>query len=196
MRSPLENTDTLTISIKNMVCPRCVEAVTRIAKSIDLQPIHVSLGQVALTNEPTPAQIGSFSKCLEENGFAIIENDQSRLINQIKTLIIDRIHYYTDNPELKLSVYLSQKLHYDYSRLSKLFSALEGITIERFATLQRLEKVKELLVYDQQNISEIAAQLDYSSAAHLSAQFKRETGMTPSEFKQQLHPPRKSLDAF
>lgn len=196
MRPTFDNNDQLTVTIKNMVCPRCVEAVTRIAASIDLQRNHVSLGKVVLDEVPTLAQKERFANCLKENGFAIVENSQSRLMSQVKTLIINRIHYINDSSDLKLSVYLSQNLHYDYTRLSKLFSSTEGITIERFATLQRLERAKELLVYDQQNISEIAAQLDYSSAAHLSSQFKRETGMTPSEFKRPRHPPRRSLDAI
>lgn len=196
MRAPLKKVDAYTLTIKNMVCPRCIDAVTRIAESAELQPIQVTLGEVILSDPPTPFQKENFAKHLEENGFAIVESEQSRLISQIKTLIIDRIHYRNDFPEFKLSVYLSQKLNYDYSRLSKLFSSMEGITIERFATLQRLEKAKELLIYDQQNISEIAAQLDYSSSAHLSAQFKRETGMTPSEFKGLRNPPRTSLDAI
>ena len=186
----------LQIAIKNMVCPRCIDTVKRIAVSAGLVPREVKLGEIRIDSTPTTAQLDSFNKQLRENGFEIVEGKKARQINEIKTLIIKRIHYPQEHSDLKLSAYLSQNLNSEYSRITKLFSSMEGITIERFATLQRLEKVKELLVYDQLTVSEIADQLDYSSPAHLSAQFKRETGMPPSEFKELRNPGRKSLDSL
>ncbi len=196
MRVPEEPIGTHTLTIKNMVCPRCIDTVKRIAESVPFSPLQVRLGEVVLPAPPTQTQYEELARRLEENGFSIIESGKLKLINQIKTLIINRVHYANESPTLKLSAYLSQNLNYDYSRISKLFSSVEGVTIERFATRQRIEKVKELLVYDQLSVSEIADQLDYSSAAHLSAQFKRETGMTPSEFKALRNPPRESIDAI
>lgn len=182
--------------IKNMVCPRCIETVNRAAKSAGLQPSTVELGKIQLGGAPDKSQLKKFREEIEAHGFEILESGKVREVNQIKSLIIERIHYHKGNSDLKLSACLAQGLGSDYSRLSKLFSSVEGITIERFATLQRIEKVKELLIYDQLNLSEIADLLDYSSPSHLSHQFKRETGMAPSTYKRMRTPNRKSLDSI
>jgi AraC-like DNA-binding protein len=179
-----------------MVCPRCIDTVNRIAESAGLISGEVKLGEITIDPKPQKPQLNFFNKQLKENGFEIVKRKKAREINKIKTLIIKRIHYQQEHSDLKLSAYLSRNLNSEYSRLSKLFSSMEGITIERFATLQRIEKIKELLVYDQLTVTEIADQLDYSSPAHLSAQFKRETGMSPSEFKELRNPSRKSLDSL
>ena len=178
-----------------MVCPRCIDTVKRLAESIGLEPLGVKLGEISLGKSPDKEQVLSFGRLLEDNGFEIVESKKAREITKIKSLIIKRIHYPQESPGINLSAYLAQNLHSDYSRISKLFSALEGISIERYTTLQRIEKVKELLIYDQLNISEIADLLEYSSPAHLSAQFKRETGHAPSQFKKLRNPVRKSLDS-
>jgi AraC family transcriptional regulator len=196
MKAPIDKTEPFTITIKNMVCPRCIDTVKRIVGSSGLPLIEVKLGEIHLGTRPSSKQKENLSKGLEENGFEIVQSAKARQINQIKTLIMNRVHYGEGSPELTLSSYLSQNINYDYSHLSKLFSSIEGITIERFATLQRIEKAKELLIYDEHSITEIANQLEYSSPAHLSAQFKRETGITPSKFRFQRTPIRQSIDSI
>lgn len=179
-----------------MVCARCIEAVTQIAQKIGLKPTSIVLGEISFSSPLDSQQMHAFREELEARGFAINETENERLINKVKTLIINRIHSYDgDNTPLKLSAELTLKTHCDYSRLSKLFSATEGITIERYATLQRVEKVKELLVYETQTISEIADTLSYSSPAHLTTQFKNVTGMTPSQFRELGASGRRALDA-
>lgn len=192
MASSTENS----ITIKNMVCPRCIQSVEQIIHALGLHPLQVKLGKVTL-KDPIPENLKvELSKKLAEAGFEIVEDYKTRKINQIKTLIIERVHYSGDPPDQNLSDYLSSKLNYDYSRISKLFSSIEGITIERYATLQRIERAKELLVYDQHSITEIAEELGYSSPAHFSNRFKSETGMTPKQFKGLLDPPRSGIDSI
>ncbi len=129
-------------------------------------------------------------------GFELLETGKSALISQIKSLIIGQIHYKTESLKVNFSTFLAESLHHDYSYLSRLFSSVEGITIEKFITQQKIERVKELLFYNQLTLSEIAFQLDYSSTAHLSSQFKKETGMTPSAFKSQHKPGHRHLDSI
>lgn len=178
-----------------MVCARCIEAVTQIAHEIGLKPTSIILGEISFNSPLDSQQMHAFREELEVRGFAINETEHERLINQVKSLIIERIHFHSGDTPLKLSAELMLKTHCDYSRLSKLFSATEGITIERYATLQRVEKVKEFLVYEAQTISEIADALCYSSPAHLTTQFKNVTGMTPSQFRALGASGRRALDA-
>ena len=178
-----------------MVCPRCIETVGQVARSSGLDPFEIELGRVHLKDIPTDAQLADFREQLGAHGFEILESRKVQEVNEIKTLIIERVHYGRGNPDLKLSAYLAQSLGSDYSRISKLFSSVVGSTIEQYATRKRIERVKELLIYDQLTIAEIADQLDYSSAAHLSAQFKKETGLSPSSFKEMKNPVRTSLDS-
>jgi AraC-like DNA-binding protein len=124
----------------------------------------------------------------------LIDDKRSKLIEQIKSFIIDTVHYQHEQPQKNFSELLSQHLHHDYSYLSNLFSEVEGITIEHFIISQKIEKVKELLLYDEQTLSQIAFELGYSSTAHLSSQFKKMTGLTPSQFKHIGAQSRKSLD--
>ena len=181
--------------IKNMVCRRCIQTVERIAREAGLVPDKLELGEIILPHPPAAEQARVLRAGLEEAGFAILESESARLINQVKSLIIDRIHHGQGSSALKLSAYLAQETHSDYSRLSKLFSATESVTIERYATLQRVERVKELLTYGELSISEIADELEYSSAAHLSSQFKQMTGMSPSAFRELGNRGRQSLDS-
>ena len=184
------------LAIKNMVCPRCIETVERIAKEKGLTPDSVTLGLAVFPEQLSDKQREAFTRGLEAAGFEIVESSKTRKINEIKTLIIERIHYSGDSSDQNLSDYLSSKLYYDYSRISKLFSSIEGITVERYVTLQKIERAKELLVYDQHSIAEIAEELGYSSPSHFSNRFKNETGMSPKEFKGVLNPPRRSIDAI
>lgn len=179
--------------IKNMVCPRCITAVKEIMAQEHINTVHIQLGQVTTKNDLSSERIAKLSEKLREAGFELLDNSQSRLISQIKSLIIEHI-YSEKQPELSLSEILTQYLFKDYSYLSKLFSSIEGITIEQYAIRQKVERIKELLSYDELTLSEIAYKLGYSSVAHISTQFKKITGMTPSQFKTDIHNSRKSID--
>ena len=158
------------LQIKNMVCPRCVMAVENILEEMKISTIEVRLGEVLITDEFSENQENEFQSKIKKLGFELLDDKNSALINQIKTIIIKQIQNSSEE-NLNLSELLSKKLNKEYSQLSKLFSATTGITIEQFAILQKIEKVKELLVYDELSLKEIAFRLGYSSSAHLSAQF-------------------------
>jgi AraC family transcriptional regulator len=175
--------------IKNMVCPRCIAAVESTLKNLGMNSIFVRLGEVLLEQPPSPGDLAELDKRLQSQGFELLDDSRRRQIEQMKTLIIERIRDASNATRSEkqgpLSELLSRRLHREYSQLSKLFSETEGITVEQFAILQRIEKVKELLTYDEWSLSQIADRLDYSSVAHLSAQFKKVTGLTPTQFKAQ-----------
>lgn len=158
------------------------------------QTLNISLGEVELKNDLTEIEKINLDDHLKTFGFELIEDKKSRLIGQIKSSIIEIIHQ--NNSELKsnLSDYLSSKLHHDYTYLSNLFSEVEGTTIEKYFIAQKIEKVKELLVYDELSLSEIAYQMNYSSVGYLSNQFKKVTGLTPTHFKNIKEIKRKPLD--
>ncbi len=178
-----------------MVCNRCKSAVQGELAKVGLDPLDVQLGEVELKSVASPKQLEKLKSALLKLGFELIDDNKSRLINKIKKVIIDHVHYSKEGRlKVNFSDYLSSKLNKDYHYLSNLFSELEGITIEKFMINQRIEKVKELLVYDELSLSEIADQLGYSSVAHLSSQFKKVTGLTPSYFKRVREVKRKSLD--
>jgi AraC family transcriptional regulator len=180
--------------IKNMVCPRCIEAVKASFSELGIAVHSVELGKVTLTDSLSELEKKNLGNMLFSKGFELLEDAKSVLICRIKTLIIDRIHHQEQPANLNISDFLTEQIPYDYAYLSRLFSSVEGMTIERFYTKQKVEKVKELLFYGEMTLSEIAHQLAYSSVAYLSAQFKKETGMTPSEFKDSGKTNRKSLD--
>jgi AraC-like DNA-binding protein len=171
-------------------------AIEKVLMQLQIDYAKVELGQVYLNSPITETNLVLFEKEIKKLGFELLESAKSVLISKIKTIIIDQIHYKDENIKVNFSTLLAEKLNYEYNYLSHLFSAIEGITIEKFIIRQKIEKVKELLFYDQLSLSEIAIQLDYSSAAYLSNQFSKETGMTPSVFKKHHHPKLKSLDSF
>lgn len=179
--------------IKNMVCPRCIMAVENIFTQLNIPVLDVRLGEVVLSSAIDKEQTNILRKDLEKLGFELLDDSQQQIIEQIKAIVIRQIHH-TEEQNSTISDILVSELHRDYSYLSKLFSTTEGITIEHFAILQRIERVKELLTYDQQTLSEIADELSYSSVAHLSAQFKKVTGLTPTQFKQQGIDLRRGLE--
>ncbi|HEX6334160.1 MAG TPA: AraC family transcriptional regulator [Flavisolibacter sp.] len=185
----------MTLYIKNMVCDRCIMVVREQLDEAGLQYRNIQLGEVELDSPPTQDQVEHLSVKLASLGFEILDDQRSALVNQIKSTIIRLIHN-RGNEELnkKMSVLLSEKLGRDYHFLSTLFSSIEGVTIEKFLILQRIERVKELLVYDEMTLNEIAYELGYSSVQHLSQQFRKVTGMTPSEFRQLKENRRKPLD--
>jgi AraC-like DNA-binding protein len=160
--------------------------------SIEYQ--NVELGQVTLSQALTQGASDNFAEKIKILGFELLEPGKSSIISQIKSVIIDQVHYSIEPMTVNFSTLIAEKLHHEYAYLSRLFSSVEGITIEKFIAMQRIEKVKELLFYNEMTLSEISNKLNYSSVAHLSAQFKKETGMTPTQFKTQAKPYRKSLD--
>lgn len=181
--------------IKNMVCHRCRMVVTSELEKLNLHPVAVSLGEAIIEEkELNTEQLNRLSGALKGVGFELIDDKRSHLIEQVKTLIIDTIHHKDEQPQVNFSELISKHLHHDYSYLSNLFSEVEGITIEQYIIHQRIEKVKELLMYGELSLSQIAIDLGYSSTAHLSNQFKKLTGLTPSQFKQMGIRSRQSLD--
>jgi AraC-like DNA-binding protein len=182
--------------VKNIVCHRCVVSVEDILNKAAVPFQEVLLGEIHLTNEINPDQMGNITSNLKNEGFEVIESRMSELIEKIKRLVITRARNEVDKNESKdkLSVYLSEKLHYEYTYLSSSFSAVEGRTIDNFYIEQRIEKAKELLNYGQMTLSEIAYELGYNSSSYLSTQFRKTTGMTPTDFKKAGIAKRKVLD--
>ncbi len=176
-----------------MVCPRCIMAVENILSRQEINYLDVRLGEVIIAKDLNNGEIKAFRLALEEVGFELLDDNQQQLIEQIRTTIINHIHF-SGKSGFNMYEILSRELNKDYSLLSKLFSVTEGITIEHYTILQKIEKSKELLTYNKQTLSEIAFSLGYSSVAHLSAQFKKVTGLTPSQFKSQGIDLRKSID--
>ena len=182
--------------IKNMVCLRCIKTVRGLVEKVGGEYNQVGLGEVELSKGLTATQVNKLSDLLKEEGFELLDNKDSRLVSEIKNLIIQEIHSGAGRkPQASnYSRFLSKHLGYDYSYLSKLFSAAAGITIEKFIISHKIERVKELLVYNELTLTEIAYQMHYSSVAHLSTQFKKVTGLTPSHFKQLKQKRRNMLE--
>jgi YesN/AraC family two-component response regulator len=183
-----------TIFIKNMVCQRCIITVENIFHNLHIPFNEVSLGEVQLEQKLSEKELKEVDKALHEVGFELIDTRVNKIIEDIKQAVLEYLNLGMDSQNLKLSSFITNKIPYDYSYLSDLFSSVEGKTIEQFFILQRIEKVKELLVYDQLSLTEISYQTGFSSVHHLSAQFKKVTGLTPSHFKKIGTEKRKSLD--
>lgn len=181
------------IYIKNMVCNRCVIAVKQELEKLSLEVKSIALGEVELQKPPSEKHINTLNKRLTDLGFEILDNQKQKQIEKIKTLLIQKVQTGVIKEHFGISDFLSKALHKDYSYISRLFSEVEGITLEQYFILQKIEKVKELLIYGEMNTSEISYHLGYSSVAHLSSQFKKVTGLTPSEFKK-IGGHRKFLD--
>ena len=167
-----------------MVCDRCNLAVTAVLNELQLNFTSVELGQVNFGDQIIADEIlKKLQLKLEQLGFEILDNKKSRLIDKVKISIIELVHKKDSLDKIKLSDYIRERVNYDYSHISHIFSSTEGITIEQFFINQKVERIKELLIYDELNATEIAYRLGYSSLAHLSGQFKKNTGMTLSQFK-------------
>jgi len=182
-----------------MVCNRCIMVVKQELERQGLHPEKVTLGEVTIKEDRlTDAQQDNLDSALVNLGFERIDDRKARLIEAIKNKIIQVVHH-SDNVNLKFnwSDVLAEEIHYEYNYLSNLFSSVEGITLEQYIIRQKIEKVKELLFYDELSLSEIAHKLGYSSVAHLSTQFKKITGFTPSEMKKSrnIDQNRKPLDS-
>lgn len=182
--------------LKNMVCSRCVLFVEQILIQLDIPYHKIKIGEIHLCNPLDEITKSNLSRELESIGLEIIDNRLNQLIEKAKQLIIQKARNAIPGKDrdYTLSRFLSQKLAIEYTYLSSLFSSIEGRTIENYFIEQRIEKVKEMLVYDQLSLSEIAFTLNYSSVAHLSSQFKKTTGLTPSHFKKIGDFRMKSLD--
>lgn len=167
-----------------MVCGRCKMVVKSEFDKLGLQTISVELGEVELQNTITKNQKEILLKKLQTLGFDLMDDKKSKTIEKIKTLIINLVHHKNNELKINLSDYLAENLNQDYNSLSNLFSEIEKTTIEKYFINQKIEKVKELLIYNELSLSEIADLLNYSNVAHLSNQFKKITGFTPTSFKQ------------
>lgn len=156
-------------------------------ENMGLHPIIVELGEVTIMEDITSEMQGKLTKSLLKYGFELLEDKKSILIERIKNIIVEMIHYSEEPPLLNFSNFLSEKMNYDYNYLSNLFSEVKGTTIEHYIISHKIERAKELLIYNELSLTEIADKLHYSSVAHLSNQFKKVTGLTPSFFKKMKH---------
>ena len=183
------------LHIKNMVCQRCIETVEDVISEKGFTVQSIKLGEVEINSEPSANQLEELSNALKRRGFELLPDKKSIIIGQVKSEIIRLVHH-SENEILNvnLSEHLARLIGADYSSISNLFSTSEGLTIEKYTILQKIEKVKELLSYGELTASEIAFKMGYSSAAHLSSQFKKETGMTPGQFRNLKEKERKPLD--
>ncbi|MDA3616621.1 helix-turn-helix domain-containing protein [Polluticaenibacter yanchengensis] len=183
-----------TVFIKNMVCNRCIMVVQSELDKLGLNVNSIRLGEVVLEEELSDEKKKLLEEVLIPLGFELIDDKKVRIIEKIKNIIIDLVHHQDNDAKTNLSDVLISQLHHDYNYLSNLFSEVESTTIEKYFIAQKIEKVKELLVYDELSLSQIALRLNYSSVAYLSNQFKKVTGLTPSHFKQIREEKRKPLD--
>jgi len=182
--------------IKNMVCNRCIKVVKEELEKIGIVVNKISLGEVETTSDIDKNKLNEIKKVLKENGFELIENRKAKIVEKIKNIIISTIYNNEDFliSNKNFSKLIEDNIGLDYNYLSSLFSSLESITIEQFIILQKIERAKELLKYDELTLSEIAFKLGYSSVQHLSNQFKKVTGLSASEFKKMTKNIRKPLD--
>jgi len=177
-----------------MVCIRCQMVVKAELEKLGLHYVYVRIGEVETIEDISPEQLEQLNISLKKAGLVLMDDKKSILVEKIKSAIIELVHYREEQINVNMSDYLSEKLNYDYTYLANLFSEVNGINIEKFYLTHRIERVKELLVYDELNLSEIAFKMNYSSVSHLSNQFKKITGMTPSYFKRLKNKRRDSLE--
>jgi len=179
-----------------MVSNRCKMVVKGELKKMGLRYVMLDLGLVETMDDLNPTQLKELKLALLKSGLELMDDKKAMLIEKIKNVIIEMIHYSDELPKVNYSDYISEKLGQDYTHMSKIFSEVKGITIEHYIIAHKIEKVKELLLYDELNLSEISYKLNYSSVAHLSQQFKKVTGLTPSFFKQLKNKKRNTLDSI
>lgn len=177
-----------------MVCDRCIKAVNEELSKLGYTVIEIELGRVELKENPDSNELAKISNVLLDNGFELIEDSKKKLVEKIKNIVITKIHHSESEEDLKFSKLLEEETGKDYSSLSKIFSSIEQTTIEHFIIMQKIEKVKEYLRYGEMTLSEIAYSLGYKSVNHLSNQFKKYTGLTATEFKENTAQKRKPLD--
>lgn len=177
-----------------MVSIRCKMVVKSELEKLGLHCHTVALGEAEISESISAAQREQIKAALLKSGLELMDDKKSMLIEKIKNVIIELVHYSDELPKTNFSDYLSEKLHYDYTYLANLFSEVQGTTIQHFMIMHKIERVKELLMYEELNLTEIAYKLHYSSVAHLSNQFKKITGLTPSHFKQLRDKRRRMLE--
>lgn len=183
------------LHIKNMVCPRCISYVKDELENLKLEVVEIKLGEVKISGELAEEKMIHIKNTLEKAGFELIEDKNRQIIVKIKASIINLIHYKKESLiKVNYSDYLSEKLSLEYKYISSIFSAYENITIEKFMILQKIERAKELIEYNELSLTEIANEMGYSSTSHLSNQFKRITGLSPSQYIKLKEFKRKSLD--
>lgn len=185
-----------TIFIKNMVCDRCKAAVRSVFSEVGIEPEELELGYVVLREMPSPSVMADIKVRLENQGFELLEDNRQQKVERIKTLIVEMLRYDSGNAVggRNVSAFLADRMHSDYSALSKLFSSVTGNTIEKYVIAQKVEMVKELISYGELSLTEIADRMGYSSVAYLSSQFKTVTGLTPSAYKANGMAERLQLD--
>jgi len=184
----------LKLFIKYMVSIRCKLMVKSELKKLGLHYIMVELGEVEIKENITAEQHAQLKTGLLKSGLELMDDQRAILIEKIKNIIIEMVHYADEPPKINFSNYLSDRLNYDYTYLANLFSEVTGITIEHYIIAHKIERVKELLIYDELNLTQISYKLNYSSVAHLSNQFKKVTGLTPTFFKNLKHKKRTSIE--
>ena len=177
-----------------MVCIRCQIVVKSELEKLGLHYRYVKIGEANIIGNILPEQLNALDVALKKSGLQLMDDKKSILVEKIKNTIIELVHYSEEQIRVNLSDYLSEKLNYEYSYLANLFTEVKGITIEKFYLTHKIEKVKELIVYDELNLTEIAYKMHYSSVAHLSNQFKKLTGLTPSHFKKLKNKRRDTLE--
>ncbi len=182
------------LHIKYMVSLRCKMMVKEELKKLDIHYVTVDLGVVETLKDITSEQRTLLSKNLLKSGLELLESKKSILIEKIKNVIIEMVHHSDTLPKVNYSEYISDKLGYDYTYLANTFSEVKGITIQQFIIIHKIERVKELILYNELNLTEISYKLHYSSPAHLSNQFKKITGLTPSFYKKMLRKRKKNLE--
>ena len=196
MKQSLKNSKTTTLYIKHMVCDRCIRVVREELQKLKHDVRHVELGEAEIGKTVDKKDFAIIKKVLVENGFELIENENAKTIEAIKTAIIKLVHHNHEAEPMKLkySEYIAREVGREYHSLSVLFSSVENVTIEHYIIKQKIERVKELMKYGDHTMSEIAYMMNYSSVQHLSNQFKKTTGLTPSHFKKIKNKKRSPLD--
>jgi AraC-like DNA-binding protein len=177
-----------------MVSIRCKLAVKDVLRKLGLHFVLVELGQVDIMENISPEKRNELKEALLLSGLELMDDKRAMLIEKIKNVIVEMVHYADELPKTNFSDYLAEKLHYDYTYLANLFSEVTGSTIEHFIIAHKIERVKELLIYDELNLTQISYKLNYSSVAHLSNQFKKVTGLSPSHFKQLKNKKRNPIE--
>lgn len=180
--------------VKYMVCLRCKLVVKQALKELALHYVAVDLGTIEVLEDMSPSQREQLRISLKKSGLELMDNEQSILVENIKVVIIEMIHYRNDSIKTNYSDYISEKLGYNYTYLANVFSEVKGITIQRFIILNKIERVKEFILYDELSLKQIAFKLNYTSLSHLSKQFKKITGLTCSYYKDLAEKRRRNLE--
>lgn len=189
-----QNQVVMILYIKYMVSLRCKMMVKEELKKLDIDYLNIDLGMVEILGDISPKKFEKLRENLAPSGLELLDDKRAILIERIKNVIVEMVHYTDQIPKVNYSEYLSEKLHHDYTYLSNIFSEVKGITIQHYIIMHKIERVKELLLYDELNLTEIAFMLNYSSVAHLSNQFKKITGLSPSFFKQMKYKRNQNLE--